>query len=316
MNREDHLHLLAERAELQRILAGIPESDVLTRNSFAARLEEVEEQLASVPSDLREPARARLTFRGRPVVGTHGIVLEFGTAATRAFADLLAKVAAALGGSTSVTASVPEREANQLLITSTAIGSFGFELEEHCAGHPPSGDDSPTAQALEFTLTLLKSTLGTDDELTDAVAAADPGVLASLRAFLQMLVDNEAVCTLEYRGRWVRYTDVGQIRQTLARLEQDNVHEQQTELDGEFQGVLPKSRCFEFKLASSGKVVSGKVGPAIADPTAINKCLHRRTRIAVMATKVGNGRPRYVLIAPPDCSNEAQSTNLNQVAAA
>ncbi len=28
---------------------------------------------------------------------------------------------------------IPNRDQNQLLITNTAVGSFGFELEEYCA---------------------------------------------------------------------------------------------------------------------------------------------------------------------------------------
>ena len=300
MNREEHLHLLAERTELQGIIAGIPERDLLTRSSFTARLEDVEEQLASDAIDSREPARARLTFRGRPVVGSHGVFAEFGTAATGAFADVVAIVAASLTGPLSAMGPVPKREVNQLLITSTAIGSFGFELEEYCDGQLPFTDDSPAAQALDFTQSLLQSTLGTDDDLTDSVAATDPRALASVRSFLKVLADNDAVCTVECRGRTVRYSDVGQVRQTLARLGQDNVHEQPVELAGEFQGVLPEGRTFEFKLADRKGVIRGKIGPAIPDPEVINRHIHQRTTIEVLATRVGSGKPRYLLIAIPE----------------
>ncbi len=40
---------------------------------------------------------------------------------------------AALNGSLSMTGPIPNREQHPLLITGTAIGSFGFELEEYQA---------------------------------------------------------------------------------------------------------------------------------------------------------------------------------------
>jgi hypothetical protein len=69
-------------------------------------------------------------------------------------------------------------------------------------------------------------------------------------------------------------------------------------LIGEFQGVLPKARTFEFKLQSGATIIRGKVGPA-ADPDEINRHLHQPSRIALTSTQVGAGRPRYVLVAPP-----------------
>jgi hypothetical protein len=53
MNDDERLYLLAERTGLRRILAGIPEEDVLTRSSFAARLEDVEEQRTRAAGESR-----------------------------------------------------------------------------------------------------------------------------------------------------------------------------------------------------------------------------------------------------------------------
>jgi hypothetical protein len=64
-------------------------------------------------------------------------------------------------------------------------------------------------------------------------------------------------------------------------------------------GVLPLGRRFEFKLSRTGEVIRGKIAPAIADPDEINQHLHRPYEISVMATQVGNGKPRYVLLALP-----------------
>lgn len=84
-----------------------------------------------------------------------------------------------------------------------------------------------------------------------------------------------------------------------ARPPQDNLHEQVTTLHGEFQGVLPNGRRFEFKLTATGEVIRGDIGPTIADPYVLNQHLQQATDITVMATQVGTGKPRYVLLAVP-----------------
>ena len=73
MNQQDALHLLGERSALQRMIADTSEEEVLDRGSLIARLEEVKYQIAQAQIDEREPARARLTFKGRPVIDSHGI---------------------------------------------------------------------------------------------------------------------------------------------------------------------------------------------------------------------------------------------------
>ncbi len=299
MIREEVLQLQAERQFLQQRLAGLPHDAQITRKSGEARLRSVDALLAAAKIPERQPVRARLLFRGRPVVGSHGIFAEFGAAATQAFADVVTKMAAATSRPLSAMGPIPNRQQSQLLITGTPVGSFGFELEEHQDDQFSFEDQSPTAQALELTQSLLQSTLGTDDELADAAAATDPRALAAVRSFLESLASNDAVCTLESEGRSFRFEDVGQVRRSLERIGRDNLVEEEQELDGEFQGVLPKRRSFEFKLAAQDEVIGGKVGPAITDADTLNAYLHQPSRIKVLTTRVGNGRPRYVLLEQP-----------------
>ena len=305
MSIEQREFLLAEQATVYRLLSEIPAEDVLERSSLQARLDDVEEQLASIPPPRRQAARARLTFRGRPVIGHHGIFAEFGAKATNAFADIVAKVAAALSGPLSPMGPVPNRDDSRLLITSTAVGSFGFELEEY---RPPGqldfGNEGVAGQALDVTRNLLQSTVGTDDELADSAAGTDPRAIEAVRSFLDLLATNEAVCSLESNDKVFRFSDVGEVRRAVERLGRDNLVEERQRLSGEFQGVLPKGRTFEFKLADSGDVVRGKVGTGIADPDVINRYLHQATLIDVLATRVGNGRPRYVLNSLPEWQDE------------
>ena len=298
MKNEDRLHLLAEQTFLRRDLSETPETARLTRMSIEARLRKVEAELAALPVDERAPARARLTFDGVPVIRSHGIFADFGMKAVNSFTEAVASVAASLTAPLAAMGPIPNRDQNQLLITGTAVGSFGFELEEYRT-EQLTLDSSPVANALERTQALLQSTLGDDEALADIASETDPRALDKVRAFLRVLADNNAICALQCGGRGVRFTDVGQVNRSLARLAADNLHESEEQLHGEFIGVLPNSRSFEFKLASDQQIIRGKVSPRLLNVDDINGHLNQAVQIEVTKTQVGNGRPRYLLTQMP-----------------
>ncbi len=156
MNRQQYNHLLSERSALEAMIADTPEEDIIDRGSLSTRLELVNREIVTHPVDARLPAKARLTFRGRPVVGSHGIFAEFGMTATKAFTDAVALMAASLETDLAATGPIPKRTQNQLLITSTALGSFGFELEEHREEVLLLEDESPVAEALKQVQKLIR----------------------------------------------------------------------------------------------------------------------------------------------------------------
>lgn len=299
MNTFDRQHLLAEQKFLREQLDGLPTTARLTRMSTEARLKLIEAQLAELPIDEREPARARLTFNGAPVIGSHGIFADFGTRAVSSFTDAVASVAASLAAPLASMGPIPNRDQNQLLITNTAVGSFGFELEEFRGNQLLLDDESPVAIALDRTQALLQSTLGTDEDLADMASETDPRALDKIRGFLKVLVDNSAICALQYKDRGIRFTDVGQVRRSLERLGADNLKESEQTLHGKFIGALPKSRTFEYMLAEHEQIIRGKAASIIQNVDEINQHLHHKVSIKVMVTQVGSGRPRYLLTKMP-----------------
>lgn len=299
MNSEDRQQLLAEQTYLRRQIAEMPTTARLTLMSTEARLRKVEAELAATTVNERSPARARLTFGGSPVVGSHGIFADFGMRAVSSFSDAVASVAASLNAPLAAMGPIPNRDQNQLLITNTAVGSFGFELEEFRAQHLALDVASPVAIAIDRTQALLQSTLGNDEDLADIASETDPRALEKIRVFLRVLADSNAVCTLQYAGQGVRFSDVGQVRSSLARLEADNLRETQEQLRGEFLGVLPESRTFEFTLSVDGRTIRGKAAGTIENIEEINEHRHQAVVISVMTTQVGNGRPRYLLAQLP-----------------
>lgn len=303
MNTYDHQHLLAEQKFLREQLDAFPVNARLTRMSTEARLRSIETQIREHPINERAPAQARLTFNGAPVIGSHGIFADFGMRAVSGFSDAVASLAASFIAPLASMGPIPNREQHQLLITNTAVGSFGFELEEFRGDQLLLDEESPVAKALDRTHALLQSTLGNDEDLADIASETDPRALEKIRTFLKVLADSDAICTLQYRDKGFRFTDVGQIQNSLARLNADNLRESEQTLSGEFFGVLPKSRSFEFKLSTNEtteQIIRGKIAPTIENVDEINLHLHQLIRIKVMTTQVGNGRPRYVLTSIPE----------------
>ncbi len=299
MNRLDYLHIMGEKTTLERMIAETPEEDVIDRGSLVARLEDIQQRLDESQPEANEPARARLTFSGRPVIGSHGIFAEFGAKAVGGFTESVAAMAASLTSPLSAMGPIPNRDQHQMLITNKALGSFGFELEEYRTGQMSLDETSAVAQALDRTQRLLLGTLGTDEELAESADEVDRRALERVREFLKTLADNEAICTLQVGDSQVRFTDVGQVKTSVDRLSQENLREDEEVLAGELQGVLPKRRQFEFIVAESGQIITGKIGSTIRDADTLNHDVHVRARIKVMVTRVGIGRPRYLLLEPP-----------------
>lgn len=291
--------LLAEKSFLNRDLAETPSTAMLTRRSLETRLRKVDAALSALGTDAPSPARAQLTFSGLPVIGSHGIFADFAMKAVNSFTEAVTSVAASLRAPLAPMGPIPNRYQNQLLITNTALGSFGFELEEYRPQQPAGSYESHLSVALEKTRALLQSTLGSDEELADAASETDPRAMDKVRNFLRVLADNDAVCALEYGQVLVRFQDISQVQNSLARLEADNLHERQDVLTGAFEGALPNSRTFEFKLAETGQVLKGKVANSVQSIDQINEHRHEQIQVAVTVTQVGNGRPRYLLNQMP-----------------
>ncbi len=296
MNLQEFRHLQAEKTTLEKLIGKLPDSSVIERMSLESRKKEVENKLDSQPEPPLEPVRAKLTFRGKPIIGSHGIFAEFGAAVVNIFAETVASIGASQIEPLGLRGAIPNRENFRLLITGTALGSFGFELEESPKDNMlflPGM--SPIEAAIDKVKTIMEATLGTDDDLSEVISDADPRALEELRTFLKTMADHEAICTLEFKDEIFRFSDVGQVRRSEQRLRQDNIHEEDVTITGSFQGVLPKHRTFEFLVSETNDVISGKIGPAIENAGEINHILEKPSIINVHTKRVGKSNPRYIL---------------------
>ena len=292
--------LHAERDALTGLLDDIPVDDVIDRGGILAKLDEVRARIAAAVLQ-RQPAKTRLTFRGRPVLGSHGIYADFGLRAVNGFSEAVVAVAASLTAPLKAKGPIRNREQHQLLITNTALGSFGFELEEPPSAELPFGEKSIVEQAIDKTqLLLLAAAQADDDALADSAAEMDKRAVDRVREFVKTLVDGEALCAIEYNDRVFRFESSAQIQRALDRMSETNLHEATEDIEGAFVGAMTyKRRGFEFRIAATGDVVVGRFGPGVEHPEEVNKHLGTPCVIRTTVTRVGGGQPRYLLHEMP-----------------
>lgn len=295
MNSE-YLALTSEVHELNSILAEIPHEDIIERRAFESRLRSAQEKLDKLPN-YSFKKKARLTFRGRPVFGSYGVAADFGSKAAGVFSDAFSAVLAGINESLNYMGPIPDKSKNQLIITGTAIGSFGFEFE--LPGQ--TGDMFPEHKKAEDAIEKLQALMrvsaeGSDDDVTELVEEVHPRAVKKIAEFLGYLVQQQAWCGLEFNDRYFKFSNIDQIRSAADRLQEDNIRERDVEFIGEFVGILPHSRSFEFVLNDRSGVIKGKVDIAIEDPDIINReWLHKPVNLIFRVIQVGQGRPRYTL---------------------
>lgn len=308
MSAYEHIAVASEIEELEALLSEIPEDNLINRMGLESRLKKAKAAVQEI-SKIPVLSKARLTFRGKPVVGSHGVSAEFAAKASSFFTDAFTAVVAGLNENLRYMGPIPDKQKNQLLITGTALGSFGFEYElpqveeSHSNGQaeffPAPEHPQEAMEKLERLFEV--SAVGTDDDIGELVDEIHPRAVKKAAEFLGYLSDQEAWCGLEFRNSFFRFSGIDQVRQSVGRLESNNIKESDEEYVGEFQGVLPKSRTFEFKLSDEETIVRGKVGPEIEDADVLNReFLHRKNlRVTFHVIQVGQGRPRYTLQTLP-----------------
>jgi hypothetical protein len=303
--------LTSEIHELEQILAATPSEDVIDRMSFEARLKSVKEELAQLPRQEKR-TYACLIFRGKPVFESHGIVADFGSKATILFSDVFSMVMSDANRTLSDCGPIPGKDAKPLLITGTAIGSFGFEFELPSQDKYLFPDFDPSENTLKKIENLFRlAAEGTDDEIAEQVTDIQDRTIAKIHEFLNFMVQQEAWCGLEFGERNFQFRNLEQIKKAERRLSNKNITENDECYKGEFQGVLPDSRTFEFKLSNEVElstqdgVIRGKIDRAFDDPDILNRnWLHHWVTTKFHVMKVGQGHPRYTLMSLDDISKD------------
>ena len=299
MNYIEFDNLTSEISTLENLLKEIPEDNIFDRISLQKRLKKAKKNVENInPYHLSK--KAKLTFRGPHVVRSEAISAAFATQATMFFSDAIAAISAAMTGDLKYKGKIPKKSVNQLMITGMATGSFGFEFD---LPKPDENDLCPNAPIVENALNeiqkLFKATsLGSDEELVDVVEEIHPRAVKKVYDFLSFLQDQHSLCGFEFNGDFFRFSNQEQLERAVSRLADSNIRESEQLFRGEFEGVLPNNRTFEFKTLDDKSVIKGKIGAEIDNPDLINReWLHKLVNVKIMVTQVGDSQPRYTLMS-------------------
>lgn len=297
MNALMYANLSAERNTLKELLANTPQENVIDRYGLENRLEEVESCLESI-NPYHIVKRAKLTFRGNPVIGSEAISASFATKATKIFSDAISAISAGMTGEFHFKGKIPHSNLNQLMITGTAIGSFGFELE---LPRPNQGDLVPEISITEKAINNVRmlfelAATGTDDELIDLLEEIHPRAIAKIHEFLGFLDEQDARCGLEFDNHFFRFQDSKQVAFALSRLNEENFVEKVIPYKGFFQGILPSTHSFEFRTEIDSDVIKGKISSDIPNKDLINPAwLFKPVTVNFIVVTIGNSRPKFIL---------------------
>ncbi|MDR2761086.1 MAG: hypothetical protein LBB88_00620 [Planctomycetaceae bacterium] len=297
--------LVTEIYELEKILSNFPADRVIDRMSFEARLKSVREELAQLPQQ-EEKTSVRLTFKGKPVWGSHGIEADFGSKATALFSDAFSMVMSDANRTLSDCGPIPGKDAKSLFITGIAVGSFGFEFELPSQNKDLFTGLNSSENAIKKMENLFRlAAEGSDDDIAEQVVDIQHRTISKVHEFLNFMVQQGAWCGLEFEDTNFQFTDLEQIKKAENRLSDNNINESNESYQGEFQGILPKSRTFEFKLSCQENVIRGKIDRAIVEPDILNqKWLYRPVTTKFQVVKVGQGHPKYTLLSLDDISDD------------
>lgn len=304
MNVHEYRFLLEDRAALKELIAETRPDEVITRRSFEYRLSQVEEELKAYEGYSPEVVAAELTFRGKPVSGSRGGSVNFLSNVTKKFALAIHYIGASQRYlNLNPTGAVRDKKDYELMITNTALGSFGFRVEEASQQLSLIGEFTPVERAIDGFKSILKASVGPDSQLAEAIGDADIRAINAVRDFLDDVAKEDAVCALEFKGDKFSFRDASQVKRGSDRLNQDNVREDEVEFSGRFQGFLLKSRRAEFLIEAVdddsfsehvGAVVNCPVVPSPNDAR-INTVLDQTVRAVLRAQRVGTARPRFVI---------------------
>lgn len=108
------------------------DEDPIGHLQLTARKSELESELARLQQEHERRASVALYFGGRPVVGSRGILANFGGKMLEIYQDLVSKrfAASELTEPLSARGAIPLRNNTQLLVTEVARGFFGFVLTQ------------------------------------------------------------------------------------------------------------------------------------------------------------------------------------------
>jgi len=246
-------------------------------------------------------AHAAVYFGGAPVVGSRGIDATFASRALANYEDFVTKIwGQRQHGNLPASGPVRDRHDARLHITGVVHGSFGFELAELAGPEgPTSFEGSPLRHAVDLATRAIIAAGESDDALADAAEDLDGRAFAALREFYSVLKKGGASVRV-VTDDLDRSFDVSAVLAAAERTQGTWAEQQDVPVSGEFLGVLPERRTFEFRR-DDGLVLRGRVSDEmpLAEVRQLNPDWSTKRCVAhlriVTLTSRTRSRQRYIL---------------------
>jgi len=288
----------ADLATVEALLSVIPEEDVLGRRSLTARRAILVQELATLSAATHPAAHAAVYFGGAPVLGSRGIDATFASKALTNYEDFVTKIwAQRQHGNLPASGPVRDRHDARLHVTGVVRGSFGFELAE--LDGPTSTEGTPLRDAVDLATRAIIAAGESDDALADAAEDLDSRAFAALRDFFTVLKKGGASVRV-VTDDLDRSFDVSEVLAAAERTQGTLTEEQNVPVSGEFLGVLPERRTFEFRR-DDGTVLRGRVSEEMLpgdlrqlNPEWATKRCIAHLRIVTLTSRT-RSRQRYIL---------------------
>lgn len=255
--------LLADLESTERLLSETPENNPLGRMMLERRIDEIQSELTELASAPSTVASAAILFSGDPVSGSRSIQAEFAGRMILKIQDLVSKQFASSFSTLGSRGPVPGFLETKLELTGLALGSFGFVFEEKEAASP-AFFNSPMKLALEKTIQLMSDFANSSEKkFREAIENLEPRVFFTLREFIsELYIHNAKFKVIEDTAS--NEFDFQQIALAHQRLQQSNISEDELTAQGLLIGLIPIGRRFEFRIAETGEIISGIVGPRLS----------------------------------------------------
>lgn len=305
MNINYYNDLVSQRASIRNQLSTLSSTAWMTKLSLESHLADLENTIAEMSTNtIAEPAKVVVTFSGNPVDGSSGIWADFASKAMQSFTDAISALAAGLNTTVQAMGKIPNKDNNRLYITNTALGSFGFVLEEKSPQQSElnleQNSETDVKKALDQITSIFQSAMTSDEVLSESLNEINDRALEKVRTFIKILNDSDALCSIKLDDKKTAFRDKEDLVQSLDRLKSDNIVIQHEVLDGIFIGYLPIDRIGEFKKSGTEDIIKIKVSKDLADSNVINQHLNDLSRINITVTTVGKSKPKYTLEQIPN----------------
>ncbi len=300
MNINYYNDLISQRSTIRSQLNSLPSTAWMTKLSLEAHLTDLDNTITELTANSAvEPAKVIVTFSGNPVDGSSGIWADFASKAVQSFTDAVSALAAGLNTAVQAMGKIPNKDNNRLYITNTALGSFGFVLEEKSPQQNElnldKNSETDVKKALDQLTSIFQSAMTSDEVLSESVNEINDRALEKVRTFIKILNDSDALCSIKLDDQKITFRDKEDLVQSLDRLKPDNIVIQHESLNGIFIGYLPVDRIGEFKKSGTEDIIKIKVSKDLADSNIINQHLNELSKINITVTTVGKSKPKYTL---------------------